>query len=110
MQLNNAGVGNPKKKGRGSHSPLLEFLNRSKYVIHLWNRPGNMMSWNNIIGFFESTWQRINGYIGLTEWSPPYQVKTLAIPDRRNIFLDFHLNYCIVTKIAMNIFPGRLCY
>ncbi len=56
---------NPKKKGRGSHSPLLAFLNRNKYVIHLWNRPGNVMSWNNIIGFFESTWQRINGYIDI---------------------------------------------
>src|SRR4030066_1452427 len=56
---------NPKKKGRGSHSPLLAFLNRSKYVIHLWNRPGNVASWNNIIGFFESTWQRINGYIDI---------------------------------------------
>jgi hypothetical protein len=56
---------NPKKKGRGSHSPLLAFLNKSKYVIHLWNRPGNVMSWNNIIGFFESTYQRINDYINI---------------------------------------------
>lgn len=56
---------NPKKKGRGSHSPLLAFLNRSKYVVHLWNRPGNVASWNNIIGFFESTWQRVNGYIDI---------------------------------------------
>lgn len=56
---------NPKKKGRGSHSPLLAFLNRSKYVVHLWNRPGNVASWNNIIGFFESAWQRINGHIDI---------------------------------------------
>jgi len=56
---------NPKKKGRGSHSPLLAFLNKSKYVVHLWNRPGNVMSWNNIIGFFESTWQRISGHIDI---------------------------------------------
>jgi hypothetical protein len=56
---------NPKKKGRSSHSPLLAFLNRSKYVVHLWNRPGNVISWNNIIGFFESTWQRIKGYIDI---------------------------------------------
>jgi hypothetical protein len=28
---------NPAKHGRPSHSPLLAFLNRSKYVIHLWN-------------------------------------------------------------------------
>jgi len=54
---------NPKKKGRGSHSPLLGFLNRSKYVVNLWNRPGNVASWNNIVGFFESTFQRINPYI-----------------------------------------------
>jgi len=54
---------NPKKKGRGSHSPLLAFLNRSKYVVNLWNRPGNVASWNNIIGFFESTWHRVEGLI-----------------------------------------------
>lgn len=54
---------NPKKKGRGSHSPLIGFLNRTKYVINLWNRPGNVASWNNIIGFFESTWARINKHI-----------------------------------------------
>lgn len=54
---------NPKKKGRGSHSPLLAFLNRSKYVVNLWNRPGNAASWNNIIGFFENTWQRLQGFI-----------------------------------------------
>jgi len=54
---------NPKKKGRGSHSPLLAFLNKSKYVVNLWNRPGNVASWNNIIGFFESTFQRVKAYI-----------------------------------------------
>jgi hypothetical protein len=26
---------NPKKKGRGSHSPLIGFLNKSKYVVNL---------------------------------------------------------------------------
>ena len=54
---------NPQKKGRGSHSPLLAFLNRSKYVVNLWNRPGNVASWNNILGFFESTYHRVNGHI-----------------------------------------------
>jgi hypothetical protein len=54
---------NPKKRGRGSHSPLLAFLNRSRYVVHLWNRPGNVGSWNNILGFFEATWQRVKGFI-----------------------------------------------
>lgn len=54
---------NPKKKGRGSHSPLLAFLNRSKYVVNLWNRPGNVASWNNINGFFDSTFQRVKTYI-----------------------------------------------
>ena len=54
---------NPKKKGRGSHSPLLAFLNRSRYVINLWNRPSNVVSWNNINGFFKTTWERIEGFI-----------------------------------------------
>ena len=53
---------NPKKKGRGSHSPLLAFLNGSRYVVNLWNRPGNVASWNNILGFFENTWQRVHGF------------------------------------------------
>jgi Transposase DDE domain group 1 len=56
---------NPKKKGRMSHSPILAFLNRSKYVVHLWNRPGNVMSCNNTIGFFNSTWQRISGHVDI---------------------------------------------
>lgn len=56
---------NPKKKGRGSHSPLLAFLNRSRYVVHLWNRPGNVASWNNIIGFFESTCQKVSMFIDI---------------------------------------------
>lgn len=56
---------NPKKKGRGSHSPLLAFLNRSRYAVNLWNRPGNVASWNNIIGFFENTWQRLQGFISI---------------------------------------------
>ncbi len=54
---------NPKKKGRGSHNPLLAFLNKSKYVVHVWNRPGNVATWNNILGFFDSTWQRVHGLI-----------------------------------------------
>jgi len=54
---------NPKKRGRGSHSPVLAFLNRSRYVLNLWNRPGNVGSSNNILGFFESTWERIKGLI-----------------------------------------------
>ncbi|MGC9027940.1 MAG: IS1380 family transposase, partial [bacterium] len=54
---------NPKKKGRGSHSPLIGFLNKSKYVVNLSNRFGNVASWNNILSFFESTWTRVNGLI-----------------------------------------------
>lgn len=54
---------NPKKKGRGSHSPLMAFLNNSRYVVNLWNRPGNVASWNNIVGFFGNTWQRVSGFI-----------------------------------------------
>jgi len=54
---------NPDKKGRGSHSPILAFLNRSRYVINVWNRPGNVKSSNNVIGFFKNTYERIKGLI-----------------------------------------------
>ena len=48
---------NPTRHGRPSHSPLLAFLNRSKYVIHLWNRSGNVASWNNILSFFAASYE-----------------------------------------------------
>jgi hypothetical protein len=51
---------NPAKHGRPSHHPLLAFLNRGKYVIHVWNRSGNVMSWNNILAFFADSYERIH--------------------------------------------------
>jgi hypothetical protein len=57
---------NPVKHGRPSHSPLLAFLNRSKYVIHLWNRSGNVASWNNILAFFTDSYGRIRDRITVT--------------------------------------------
>ena len=56
---------NPTKHGRPSHSPLLAFLNKSKYVIHLWNRSGNVASWNNIIAFFNASYARIQSHIAV---------------------------------------------
>jgi PAS domain-containing protein len=56
---------NPAKHGRPSHSPLLAFLNRSKYVIHLWNRSGNVASWNNILAFFTDSYERIRQRINV---------------------------------------------
>jgi hypothetical protein len=57
---------NPVKHGRPSHSPLLAFLNRSTYVIHLWNRSGNVASWNNILAFFTDSYGRIRDRITVT--------------------------------------------
>jgi hypothetical protein len=54
---------NPAKHGRPSHNPLLAFLNRSKYVIHLWNRSGNVASWNNIVAFFADSYECIRDHI-----------------------------------------------
>lgn len=56
---------NPVKHGRPSHNPLLAFLNRSKYVIHLWNRSGNVASWNNIIAFFSDAYMRVYARISI---------------------------------------------
>jgi hypothetical protein len=54
---------NPTRHGRPSHNPLLAFLNKSKYVIHLWNRSGNVASWNNILAFFTDSYERIQDRI-----------------------------------------------
>ncbi len=54
---------NPTKHGRPSHSPLFAFLNKSKYVVHLWNRSGNVASWNNIVAFFTASYARVQSHI-----------------------------------------------
>ncbi|HQB33114.1 MAG TPA: transposase [Syntrophorhabdus sp.] len=36
---------------------------RSKYVIHLWNRSGNVASWTNILAFFADSYGRIRSCI-----------------------------------------------
>lgn len=54
---------NPKKTGRPCHNPILAFLNRSKYVINVWNRPGNCSSGNNSVQFFNQFFARISDKI-----------------------------------------------
>jgi len=54
---------NPTKHGRPSHNPLIAFLNRSTYVVHLWNRSGNVASWNNIVAFFVASYARVQDRI-----------------------------------------------
>jgi hypothetical protein len=54
---------NPKKKGAPSHNPLIGFLNKAKYVVQIWNRPGNASSGNNIIGFFDTAYGRLKEVI-----------------------------------------------
>lgn len=56
---------NPKKKGRPSHHPLLAFLSDSRFIINLWNRSGNCKSANNVVGFFNETYDRIRDKITL---------------------------------------------
>lgn len=51
---------NVKKTGRPSHHPLLGFLNQSRYVINLWNRPGNVSGANNILAFLDQTLDRLS--------------------------------------------------
>lgn len=54
---------NPKKMGRLSHHPILAFLNRSKYVVNLWNRSGDSSSGNGIVEFAKQTLSRLSGRI-----------------------------------------------
>ena len=52
---------NPKKRGRKSHHPIFAFLNRSRYVVNLWNRSGDTSSGNGIIEFCKQTLDRLFG-------------------------------------------------
>lgn len=52
---------NPKKRGRPSHYPLMAFLNRSQFVVNLWNRSGNTGSSNHCLEFAKQTLERLQG-------------------------------------------------
>ena len=56
---------NPKKKGRPSHHPILAFLNRSGYVVNLWNRSGNTASGNGCVEFAKETLARLGDRLKL---------------------------------------------
>ena len=87
---------NPARHGRPSHNPLLAFLNRSKYVIHLWNRSGNVTSWNNILAFFADSYERIRT-----------RIKVLGIIADSGFYLkqfieqleEEHLTYIIAARL-----------
>lgn len=52
---------NSKKKGRKSHHPQIAFMNKSKFVVNLWNRDGSSSSGNGIMSFLKETLDRIDG-------------------------------------------------
>jgi hypothetical protein len=54
---------NPKKRGRKSHHPIFAFLNRSRYVVNLWNRSGDTSSGNGIVDFCKQTLNRLSGEV-----------------------------------------------
>ena len=54
---------NPKKRGRKSHHPIFAFLNRSQYIVNLWNRSGDTASGNGIVEFCKQTLDRLKGKI-----------------------------------------------
>lgn len=54
---------NPKKRGRVSHHPILAFLNRNRFVLNIWNRPGSTASGNGIIEFAKQSFFRLGDTI-----------------------------------------------
>ena len=54
---------NPKKRGRASHHPILAFLNRNRFILNIWNRPGSTSSGNGIIEFAKQSFFRIGNVI-----------------------------------------------
>jgi hypothetical protein len=57
---------NPRKRGRKSHHPIFAFLNKSSYVVNLWNRSGDTTSGNGIVEFCKQTLSRLFGKIKIT--------------------------------------------
>jgi hypothetical protein len=51
---------NPKKKGRGSHSPLLAFVADCRMVANCWLRAGDAHTANNFHGFLEDTLDKLS--------------------------------------------------
>lgn len=77
---------NPRKKGRPSHNPLIAFLNQNKYVVHLWNRQGNVSSWNNIRAFFTAAYERVKDkikIIGVVADSGFYEIKFIRLLEEK---------------------------
>ena len=87
---------NPKKHGRPSHNPLIAFLNRSKYVVHLWNRSGNVTSWNNIIAFFTASFERIHTHIKVIG---VIAVSSFYVKQFVQSLEEKHLTYIIAVKL-----------
>jgi len=79
---------NPKKKGRPSHHVLIAFLNMSKYVLNVWNRPGNTASFNNICGFFDATWERVKDKLrikGVLADNGFYEIRFIKKLEKKNL-------------------------
>jgi len=79
---------NPKKKGRPSHHPLIGFLNRTKYVVNLWNRSGNTSSGNGCLEFAKQTWERLAlrlKILGVLADSAFYQVDLVEFIESKQV-------------------------
>lgn len=50
---------NPRKPGRPSHHPLIAFLGKFRYVVNLWNRPGNASAGGKAVEFLRESYYRI---------------------------------------------------
>ncbi len=79
---------NPKKKGRPSHHPLIGFLNRTKYVVNLWNRSGNTASANGCLEFAKQTWERLGSrlkILGVLADSAFYNVDLIEFVEEKQV-------------------------
>jgi len=79
---------NPKKKGRLSHHPLIGFLNRTKYVVNLWNRSGNTASGNGCLEFAKQTWERLAlrlKILGVLADSAFYQIELVEFIEGKQV-------------------------
>jgi hypothetical protein len=99
---------NPKKKGRPSHNPLIGFLNQSKYVVHLWNRPGNASSGNNIQNFFNESYERVKDKIkiaGVVADSGFYNFEFISLLEKK--LLTYVIAARLYKPLQRNIYKQK---
>jgi hypothetical protein len=91
---------NPKKRGRGSHHPLMAFISQTRMVANAWMRPGDAADLNNHAAFLQETFDEVlrDKEIGLVRADSGFYAD-----DFLEWFEQRDLHYIVAVKLYSNI-------